>query len=256
MLRSLNTASTGMTAQQQNIDVISNNIANVNTTSFKKGRAEFKDLLYQDMAYSVGANEKQEKQVGLGTKLTAVYNNFQQGSLRETGNSLDLAIAGKGFFRVINGAGEEVYTRDGSFKVDPEGRLLTSNGYYLDSGITIPTEVTGVLVRSNGSVQVQNLDGTNTTLGTIPLYMFPNEAGLKLLGNNTYQQTVNSGESAETDPGFNGSGTIESGFLETSNVTLVVEMTNLITAQRAYEANSKIIQSSDEILKTVNQLKR
>jgi len=256
MLRSLNTASTGMTAQQQNIDVISNNIANVNTTSFKKGRAEFKDLLYQNMSYSAGANESQEKQVGLGTKLSGVYNNFEQGSLRETGNSLDLAVAGKGFFRVINGSGEPVYTRDGSFKIDPEGRLLTTNGYYLDSNIVIPPEVTGVLVRANGSVQVQNQDGTNEILGTIPLNMFPNEAGLKLLGNNTYQQTVNSGDAVETDPGFNGSGQIESGFLETSNVTLVVEMTNLITAQRAYEANSKIIQSSDEILKTVNQLKR
>jgi|SaaInlV_120m_DNA_4_1040238.scaffolds.fasta_scaffold04073_5 flagellar basal-body rod protein FlgG len=257
MLRSLSTASTGMNAQQQNIDVISNNIANVNTTGFKKGRAEFKDLMYQSLNYSVGANETDKKQVGLGTKLTAIYNNFDQGSFKETGNSLDLSIAGKGFFKVTDGSGEPVYTRDGSFKIDKEGKILTSNGFYLDAGgIQVPPTSTGIVVRSNGNVQAQMADGTNTILGNIKIHMFPNQSGLKFLGNNVYQETVGSGNPSEVDPGFSGSGTIESGFLETSNVQLVVEMTNLITAQRAYEANSKIIQSSDELLKTVNQLKR
>lgn len=258
MLRSLSTSSTGMTAQQHNIDVISNNIANANTTGFKKGRAEFKDLLYQNLNYSMGANETKTKQVGTGTKLSAVYNDFSQGSFRETGSSLDLAIAGKGFFKVTNGAGEDVYTRDGSFKLDSTGRLLTSNGFVLNTGteINIPSDATGVLVRSNGTINIQKSDGTQETLGQVKLFMFPNESGLNFLGNNVYQATVSSGEEIETDVGFNGSGTIESGFLETSNVQLVVEMTNLITAQRAYEANSKVIQSSDEILKTLNNLKK
>ena len=260
MLRSLYTAATGMIAQQQQMDVTSNNIANVNTTSFKKNRAEFKDLLYQELNFSSrqvseNVNKPVGIQVGLGTKISAINTLFTQGSLKETGNNLDLAITGKGFFKVVLANGEEAYTRDGNFKVDSNGTLVTSNGLILQPELTIPENTVVVNIGKDGTVTANLGDNSIIEVGQISLYDFINPAGLHKLGGNIYTETENSGISTESIPGLNGVGSLEQGFLEASNIELVTEMTDLITGQRAYEANSKTIKTADEMLQIINNLK-
>ena len=260
MIRSLDTATPGMVAQQHKMDVISNNIANVNTTGFKKGRAEFKDLIYQQLGYSSAKgssnNNPTGQQVGLGVKVSAVNTIHEQGSLKHTGNKLDLAIAGSGFFQIKMGNGETAYTRDGNFKIDSNGNIVTSNGDFLEPAISIPSSANDISISQSGSVTVVNNDGTHSEVGKIQLADFINPAGLSKVGNNLAMESGNSGTPILANPTLNGMGGVEQGFLEGSNVTLVNEMTELISTQRAYEANSKLIQTSDEILQTINGLKR
>ncbi|MFO0997563.1 MAG: flagellar basal-body rod protein FlgG [Alphaproteobacteria bacterium] len=261
-MRSLSIAATGMLAQQLNVEVISNNIANVNTTSYKRQRAEFQDLLYQNQR-RVGSSSSSNGtvvptgvQLGLGVKAAAVYRISSQGNLTSTDNTLDLAVQGNGYFQVTLPNGETAFTRAGSFQLSPTGSIVTSEGYALAPGITIPSDATSVTINSSGEVLVQ-LDGqvAEQNVGTIDLANFPNPAGLQMVGGNLLLQTPASGQPKVGAPGTPGFGTILQGFLETSNVNIVQEITNLITAQRAYEMNSKVIQTSDEMMAQLNQLR-
>ena len=262
MLRSLYSAATGMVAQQTSIDVTSNNIANVNTVGYKKQRAEFADLFYQTMEYagtstSATTTSPTGINVGLGVRPTAVTKLFSQGNFKETGNNLDLAITGNGFFKVQLPDGSEAYTRNGSFKVDANGQMVTSDGYPLIPNIVIPPDAVQISIGTDGTVSVLQAGQTQSSqIGQITLTNFVNPAGLHSLGDNNYINTTASGDPIEGVAGQNGLGQIRQGFVEMSNVQLVEEMTDLITAQRAYDANSKAITTSDEMLKTVNQLKR
>jgi len=260
MIRSLYTAATGMIAQQQQMDVTSNNIANVNTSGFKKGRAEFKDLLYQELNFSAKQTTENALrpvgiQVGLGTKISAINKMFTQGSLVETGNNLDIAITGKGFLKIILPNGEEGFTRDGNLKIDANGTIVTTNGLIVQPELTMPENTSTINISKDGIVTASLGDNTTVEVGQIKLYDFINPAGLSNIGANNYIETPNSGVAIEDIPGLNGLGTIEQGFLETSNVQLVTEMTDLITGQRAYEANSKSIKTADEMLQIINNLK-
>jgi len=262
MLRSLYSAATGMVAQQTSIDVTSNNIANVNTVGYKKQRAEFADLFYQTMEYagtstSATTTSPTGINVGLGVRPTAVTKMFSQGNFKETGNNLDLAITGNGFFKIQLPDGTEAYTRNGSFKIDADGQMVTSDGYPLVPNIVIPPDAVQVSIGTDGTVSVLQAGQTQSSqIGQITLTNFINPAGLHALGDNNYINTTASGDPIEGVAGQNGLGQMRQGFVEMSNVQLVEEMTDLITAQRAYDANSKTIQTSDEMLKTVNQLKR
>jgi flagellar basal-body rod protein FlgG len=261
MIRALYTASTGMSAQQAQIDTTSNNLANVNTTAFKKDRAEFKDLIYQSQNFTAGATSANSINptgidIGLGTRLSNVNKMFSQGSLKETGNNLDVAIAGKGFFKITLPNGDTAYTRDGSFKLDPDGYLVTGSGYKLDPENVVPDEIVDISISEDGVVTGTKSDGSISDLGRMKLTNFPNPSGLKPQGNNLYLATDASGDGEDIDPGNNGVGIIQQGFLEGSNVELVSEMMNLITAQRAYEANSKSVTTVDEMLSIANGLKR
>jgi len=262
MLRSLYSAATGMIAQQTSIDVTSNNIANVNTVGYKKQRAEFADLFYQTMEYagtstSATTTSPTGINVGLGVRPTAVTKLFSQGNFKETGNNLDLAITGSGFFKVQLPDGTQAYTRNGSFKVDADGQMVTSDGYALVPNIVIPPDTVQVSIGTDGTVSVLQAGQTQSSqIGQITLTNFINPAGLHALGDNNYINTTASGDPIEGVAGTTGLGQIRQGFVEMSNVQLVEEMTDLITAQRAYDANSKAIMTSDEMLKTVNQLKR
>jgi flagellar basal-body rod protein FlgG len=260
MIRSLYTAATGMIAQQQQMDVTSNNIANVNTSGFKKQRAEFKDLLYQDLNFSSKQTTENALrpvgiQVGLGSKISAINKLFTQGSLVETGNNLDIAITGKGFLKMILPNGEEGFTRDGNLKIDANGTIVTTNGLIIQPELTIPENTATINISQDGIVTSTLGDNTSVEVGQIRLYDFINPAGLSNIGANNYIETPNSGVAIEDIPGLNGLGTIEQGFLETSNVQLVTEMTDLITGQRAYEANSKSVKTADEMLQIINNLK-
>jgi len=262
MLRSLYTSATGMIAQQTSLDVTSNNIANVNTVGYKKQRAEFADLFYQTMEYagtstSATTTSPTGINVGLGVRPTAVTKMFSQGNFKETGNNLDLAITGNGFFKVQLPDGTEAFTRNGSFKLDANGQMVTSDGYPLIPNIVIPPDAVQVSIGTDGTVSVLQAGQTQSTqIGQITLTNFINPAGLHALGDNNYINTSASGDPVEGVAGLNGLGQIRQGFVEMSNVQLVEEMTDLITAQRAYDANSKVITTSDEMLKTINQLKR
>ena len=262
MVRSLYTAAAGMNVQQTNIDVISNNIANVNTTGFKQDRAEFADLMYQSLNYtakatSVNTNNPIGIDVGLGVRVSGVQKSFLQGSLKETGNALDIAIQGKGFFKIITPDGNTVYTRNGSFKVNSDGAIVNELGYKLDPEIVIPNNLTNLSIANDGTVSAMNpTDGTIVTLGQITLVDFINPAGLTPLGDGLYQASATSGDPIEGTPGSEAFGTLRQGMLESSNVKLVNAMVDLITAQRAYEANSKSLTTTDQMLQQVNQLKR
>ena len=251
-----------MIAQQTSLDVTSNNIANVNTIGYKKQRAEFADLFYQTMEYAGTATSATTTSptginVGLGVRPTAVTKLFTQGNFKETGNNLDLAITGNGFFKVQLPDGSEAYTRNGSFKLDANGQMVTSDGYPLVPNIVIPPDAVQINIGTDGTVSVLQAGQTQTTqIGQITLTNFINPAGLHALGDNNYINTSASGDPVEGVAGQNGLGQIRQGFVEMSNVQLVEEMTDLITAQRAYDANSKVITTSDEMLKTINQLKR
>ncbi|WP_035068157.1 flagellar basal-body rod protein FlgG [Nitratidesulfovibrio termitidis] len=260
MMRSLWTAATGMVAQQLNIDVISNNLANVNTTSFKKSRAEFEDLMYQNMRIAGAATEGDNRiptgiQVGMGVRPTTVHKFFTQGDYSNTGNSLDLAIEGDGFFLVqVNG--EDAYTRAGAFKLNQDGVVVTANGYTLQPEFTVPAETKNITVTENGHISALDTNGDALAEADIPLYTFINPAGLEARGRNLYVPSEASGEAVEGVPGEDNVGTIAQGFLEMSNVEVVDEMVNMIVGQRAYEMNSKAIQTSDTMLQTAVQLKR
>ncbi|GAA7828882.1 flagellar basal-body rod protein FlgG [Helicobacter pylori] len=262
MLRSLYSATSGMLAQQTHIDTTSNNIANVNTTGFKKSRADFNDLFYQAMQYA-GTNTSNTTlspdgmEVGLGVRPSAITKMFSQGSPKETENNLDIAITGKGFFQVQLPDGTTAYTRSGNFKLDEQGNLVTSEGYLLIPQITLPEDTTQVNIGVDGTVSVtQGLQTTSNVIGQIILANFVNPAGLHSMGDNLFSITNASGEAIVGNPDSQGLGKLRQGFLELSNVRLVEEMTDLITAQRAYEANSKSIQTADAMLQTVNSLKR
>jgi flagellar basal-body rod protein FlgG len=261
MIRSLYTAATGMKANQLYIDNISNNLANVNTTGFKKSKLEFQELLYQTMVdpgsgQSEGAKSPAGLQVGLGVRSAATQKIFAQGNLQETKNPFDLAITGTGFLQVQLPSGEVAYTRDGSLKVASDGTLVTSAGFPLEPQISIPEGARELSIDPNGRVMVQlNDTGTQEEIGQIEMVKFLNEGGLKSLGSNLYQVSPASGEPEIGMPGMNGLGTLAQGFLEASNVELVEEMVNMIVAQRAYEISSKAIQTSDNMLQMANQLR-
>lgn len=260
MMRSLWTSATGMIAQQLNIDVISNNLANVNTTGFKKSRAEFEDLLYQDQKIAGTETEGGRRiptgiQVGMGVRPTTVHKFFSQGDYQNTENPLDLAIEGDGFF-LVDVNGEEAYTRAGAFKLDNEGTVVTANGYVLQPEFTVPAETVNVVVTQDGKITALDKNGDELAAANIPLYTFVNPAGLKATGRNLFVPTEASGDAVEGTPGENNVGTISQGFLEMSNVEIVDEMVNMIVGQRAYEINSKSIQTSDSMLQTATNLKR
>mgnify|MGYP000874247643 FL=1 len=260
MMRSLYTASTGMYAQQLNVDTIAHNMSNVNTTGFKKQRVEFQDLLYQTIRRpAVGAEitEPVGLQVGLGVKPVAINTLFSQGNPQQTSNPLDVAINGEGFFKVeVPGYDEPLYTRDGSFKLDGEVQIVTADGYLVQGLDPLDEGAYDITVDSDGLVTYKLPDGTEGEAGQIELAKFVNPAGLQKLGQNLYQETANSGEAVDWDPESDNTTSLEAGYLEMSNIQVVEEMVNLISAQRAYETNSKVIQSSDEMLQTANNLRR
>jgi flagellar basal-body rod protein FlgG len=260
--RTLSIAATGMQAQNLNIDVIANNLANVNTTGYKRSRADFEDLLYQTLrpagvASAAGNQVPTGIQVGQGVKPVATYKIFSQGDYQHTENKLDLAIEGDGFFQVLQPNGEVAYTRSGAFKLDSEGRIVTSDGYPLEPAITIPTDATDISIGSDGIVSVLQAGQTTATeIGTIELVRFVNPAGLNSIGRNLFLPTTASADPETGTAGTAGFGTISQGYLEMSNVSVVEEMVNMISAQRAYEINSKAIQAADDMLQVANNMKR
>ena len=261
-MKALAIASTGMTAQQLNLDVIANNIANINTTGFKRARAEFSDLVYLPerlkgaAARAGGAIVPEGAHVGLGVKPTAVRNLHLQGTLDSTGNQLDLALSGKGWFQIEGPDGEAVYTRAGAFNTNAEGEIVTADGLRLLPGMTVPENTTGLVVNRSGEVlaQVAGSDAPET-LGQILLASFANEAGLDPLGDNLFRPTAASGDPVDGVPGDPGFGDVLQGYLEDSNVDPVREIADMITAQRAYEMNSKVVQAADEMLSVTARLK-
>ena len=263
MLRSLWTAASGMESQQMNIDVISNNLANVNTVGFKRSRADFQDLLYQTVK-SAGTSSSANTQVptgiqiGLGSKAVAVQKLFTQGGAQKTGSELDLAIEGEGFFQILQPNGELAYTRAGGFKLDSNGRIVTSDGYPLNPEMTIPIDTTSITIGLDGTVSViaAGIQTTPTEIGKIQLADFSNPAGLSGIGRNLFIETFASGTPTTGVPGENGIGSISQGYLEMSNVSVIDEMVNMIVGQRAYEVNGKAISTADEMLQTANNLRR
>lgn len=251
-----------MIAQQYNLDTIANNLANVNTTGFKNQRAEFQDLMYQTLkasgtSTSNASRQPNSVQVGLGARFSGHAMNFGQGALQQTGNPLDIAISGVGFFQVELPDGRTAYTRDGSFRVDANGLVVTSDGYPVLPNITIPAGSRAISIAESGQVSIVTPDGQDPVeVGTIQLATFPNEAGLMRIGQNLFEAGGASGEAQAADPGTQGSGRLQSGFLEGSNVQIVEEMVRMIMAQRAYEINSKGVMTADEMLSTLNGLKR
>ena len=260
MMRSLWSAATGMIAQQLNIDTISNNLANVNTIGFKKSRAEFEDLIYQShkIAGSITQGDVRVPtgiQVGLGVRPTTVHKFFSQGDYQNTSNPLDMAIEGDGFFQVM--VGDEVaYTRAGAFKLNQDGTVVSANGYVLQPEFTVPAETKHISITEGGTITALDANGEELATADIPLYTFINPAGLEARGKNLYTPTEASGEATEGEPGVDNTGTIAQGFLEMSNVEVVEEMVGMIVGQRAYEVNSKAIQTSDQMLQIAVQLKR
>jgi flagellar basal-body rod protein FlgG len=260
MMRSLWTAASGMVAQQLNIDTLSNNLANVNTVAFKKSRAEFEDLMYQTLNIAGSQNQSGERiptglQVGMGVKPTSVHKFFRQGDFQNTGNPLDIAIEGEGFFQVeVNG--ELAYTRAGNFKLDENGQLVTPKGHPLQPAFNVPMETQNIVVSNDGHIAALNKAGEELAAADIPVYVFANPAGLNSRGGNLYVETEASGAPQQSVPGTENAGSLVQGFLEKSNVELVEEMVNMIVAQRAFESNSKAITTSDQMLQTANRLVR
>ena len=262
MNRAMHAAATGMNAQQLFVDTIANNLANVNTTGYKKGKIEFQDLLYQTLrpAGAIimgGGKTPAQLQVGCGTKPVATPKIFTQGDLTSTGNPLDIAIKGDGFFQIVRPDGLVVYSRDGAFKVSPDGRIVNSQGYYLDPGIEFPLETRAINISQEGIVSVY-VTGSDTPeeIGQIELARFINPAGLKNIGNNLFELTAAAGEPILGTPESEGFGGVASGYLENSNVDVIEEMVSMIVAQRAYEINSKAIKTADDMMGIINGLKR
>lgn len=261
-MRALSTASTGMQAQQLNVEVIANNIANMNTTGFKRQRAEFQDLLYQNVE-KMGVSSSDANtivptgvQVGTGVKTGSVYRITEQGNVTQTGNPYDLAMQGEGYFMVQLPDGQDAYTRAGNFSVNADGQIVTEDGFVVSPGIVVPDGALSVSVNAQGAVQVTIAGDTAAQdVGQLDLARFVNPAGLDAIGDNLFLETAASGAANIGVAGQNGFGMIQQGFLETSNVNAVTEISALITAQRAYEMNSKVITSTDEMLRTASQLK-
>jgi len=254
MMRGLYTAASGMMAQQLNMDTISNNLANVNTTGFKKGRVNFQDLMYANLNDG-GENNPAGAQIGMGVRETGTEKSFSQGSMSQTNDPFDLAIQGNGFFEVIQPDGSKAFTRDGSFSVNPQGQLVTSTGDLV--GVTIPPGATDVKIDKDGAVTAV-LSGQKdpVQIGNLMLVDFVNPQGLKAIGANKYQATNASGPAQKGKPGENNMGSIAQGYLEKSNINVVEEMISIIEAQRAYEINQKGVQSADQMQKLANQLKK
>ncbi len=261
-MRSLSIAATGMLAQQLNVDVIANNIANMNTTGYKRQRAEFQDLLYQNLR-RIGSNSSDAGtivpsgvQIGIGVKAGAVYRITEQGNLQLTENTLDVAINGNGYFRVLLPTGEDGYTRAGSLALSAHGEIVTQDGYTVGPGISIPKDGTDISVNTAGEIQVK-IPGQSKpqVVGQLELAIFANESGLEAIGDSLLLETPASGRATIGVPGSTGFGTIEQGYLETANVNPVQEIVDLIRAQRAYEMNSKVVTAADEVLKQVASLR-
>jgi flagellar basal-body rod protein FlgG len=260
MIRSLWIAKTGLDAQQTQMDTIANNLANVSTSGFKRSRAVFEDLLYQNMRQP-GAQTSQQTQlpsglqVGTGVRTVATERIFTQGNLQQTSNDKDLAIQGNGFFQVLMPDGTTGYTRDGSFQVDSQGQMVTASGFVIQPAITVPANTQSITVGRDGTVSVTQAGTTAATqIGQLQLATFMNAAGLESKGENLYVETVASGNASTTTPGTNGAGMITQGYVETSNVNVAEELVNMIQTQRAYEINSKAITTSDQMLQKLTQL--
>ena len=261
-MRALGIAATGMLAQQRNVEVISNNLANMNTTGFMRRRTEFQDLLYQNLR-RVGSTSSDAGdvvptgvQIGLGVKLAGVYRIHVQGNLAATDNPFDLAIQGKGFFQIQMPDGELAYTRDGTFQLNDQGQIVTHDGYLVQPTIAIPEDAVDITINQSGEVLVKQQGQVDLqNVGQLELAIFPNEAGLEAVGGNLFRETAGSGAALTGVPQTPGFGSVLQGFLETSNVNAVEEITNLISAQRAYEMNSKVIQAADEMLATISNVR-
>lgn len=262
MIRSLYSAATGMIAQQMNIDNVANNMANVNTTAFKKSRIQFQDLMYQTIkeagsTTTTGLEKPSELTVGVGVKPVATQKSFSQGGIENTGNPLDLAINGDGFFQVVNNAGEQFYTRDGTFRINAQGQIVNSEGYYLEPALSLPADTESVNISKDGIVQVKLFGETEAQeIGQMELARFVNPAGLKSNGGNLFTATSASGEALLGTPYSGSFGSLEQGYLENSNVEIVNEMVNMISAQRAYDLNSKVVRTSEDMIRTAQGLKR
>jgi flagellar basal-body rod protein FlgG len=262
MIRSLWSAATGMQGQSSNIDVIANNIANVNTAGFKKGRVDFQDLLYDTLRAPGSASSDSTQvpsgvQLGHGARVVAVTKIFSPGEFQNTKNELDIAIVGQGFFQILMPEGETAYTKAGNFNLDGEGRIVNPDGFVLEPEIAIPSDALSISIAMDGTVSVLQAGETEPTeVGTIELARFINPSGLRNIGKNLFLPTESSGDETTGPPGQSGLGYLEQGYLEMSNVSVVDEMVNMITAHRAYELNSKIVMVSDEMLSMSNNLKR
>jgi flagellar basal-body rod protein FlgG len=260
-MRSLSIAATGMLAQQTNVDVISNNIANMNTTAYKRQRAEFQDLLYQQVSRpgaessTDGTRVPSGIQIGAGVRTGGVYRIAEQGALTNTGNPYDMAIDGPGYFQITMPGGQTAYTRAGSFQLSDQGELVTSDGYRVQPNITIPQGALSATVSKTGLVQVKLANQPNLqTVGQLQLASFINEAGLEAVGSSMFLETDASGQPTVATPGDPGFGTLNQDFVEASNVNPVAEITALISAQRAYEMNSRVVKTADEMLSTTSQM--
>jgi len=260
-MSSLNIAATGMLAQQLNVELISNNLANINTTGFKRQRAEFQDLLYQDLL-RVGSNSSDSGtvvpsgiQLGIGVRLSSVYRIGEQGNLVSTNNTYDLAIQGKGYFQVLLPNGQTAYSRAGNFALSPTAQIVTADGYTVQPGITIPNNAIAVTINSSGQV-IAKIDGVvaPSTVGQIQLAVFSNEGGLEAIGNNLFLESPASGAATTGNPGAVGFGTLLQGYVESSNVNAVEEITSLITAQRAYEMLARVIETADQMWASLTRL--
>jgi flagellar basal-body rod protein FlgG len=260
MIRSLWIAKTGLDAQQTQLDVTSNNLANVSTNGFKRARAVFEDLLYQTLRQPGASSSAQTQipsglQIGTGVGPGATERIFTQGNLTQTGNSLDIAIQGEGFFQIQMPDGTLAYTRDGAFQKDSQGQIVTANGYPLSPAITIPSNAQSISIGTDGVVTVlQSGSSTPVQVGQVQLASFVNSGGLQSMGQNLFLETASSGTATPNTPGTNGVGLLNQGYVETSNVNAVEELVNLITTQRAYELNSRAIQTSDQMLARLTQL--
>ena len=262
MLRALYTAATGMIAQQLNLDVIANNLANVNTTAFKKSTAEFQDLMYEIIeepgtSSSNSGNSPTGIQLGRGVRPAAVGKLFSQGDFQSTGNNLDIGIEGEGFFQLTLPSGETAYTRNGSFKLDETGNMVNADGFEMNPTITIPEDTLNVTIGRDGVVSVrQPGSATNTQIGTIQIVRFQNPSGLRAGGSNLFYETESSGAPTTGQPSLDGYGSLAQGFLESSNVSVVEEIVGMVKGQRAYESNSKVIQTGDQMLSNAINVKR
>jgi len=259
MLRAFSTSATGMAAQQTLVDVIANNLANINTTGFKRSQVAFQDLLYITLTEPgtevvSGTNTPTGLEIGSGVRPAASMKVFTNGSLDNTKRPLDIAISGDGFFKVSMPNGDIRYTRDGSLQINADGELVTTTGYSIEPAISISTDAVSVDIGKDGGVNVTDSAGTQSVVGTIELARFPNPAGLSSEGDNLFAETAGSGTATTGTAGESGFGTIQSGFLEKSNVQMITELVNLITAQRAYETNSRAIKAGDEMLRQANQI--
>jgi flagellar basal-body rod protein FlgG len=261
MLKAFSTAATGMAGQQTMVDVIANNLANINTTGFKRSQVNFQDLLYVKVSQpgaeiASGINSPTGLEIGSGVRASATVKVFTVGELENTGRALDVSIYGDGFFQVTLPNGDIRYTRDGALQVNVNGQLVTTSGYALEPAITIPTDATAIDIGKDGTVNVTDASGTQSVVGTMQLVRFPNPAGLSNEGDNMFSETAASGTAVTGTAGENGFGAIQSGMLEKSNVQMVTELVNLITAQRAYEINARAIRAGDDMLQTATAIGR